>query len=102
MRFLLDPIGFATLQITVDAFANPAYHQVASEIAQLHRAAVQGVLDRAREREELSVGERADELVDSAIECLYGAVVMQILVRRSEERRVGKECVSTCRSRGSP
>src|SRR3546814_11050233 len=26
----------------------------------------------------------------------------QALVRRSEERRVGKECVSTCRSRGSP
>src|SRR3546814_4731871 len=24
------------------------------------------------------------------------------LIRRSEERRVGKECVSTCRSRGSP
>src|SRR3546814_19369046 len=24
------------------------------------------------------------------------------LVNRSEERRVGKECVSTCRSRGSP
>src|SRR3546814_12149091 len=24
------------------------------------------------------------------------------IVRRSEERRVGKECVSTCRSRGSP
>src|SRR3546814_20877073 len=24
------------------------------------------------------------------------------LMRRSEERRVGKECVSTCRSRGSP
>src|SRR3546814_12854077 len=23
-------------------------------------------------------------------------------IRRSEERRVGKECVSTCRSRGSP
>src|SRR3546814_17430492 len=23
-------------------------------------------------------------------------------MRRSEERRVGKECVSTCRSRGSP
>src|SRR3546814_13215368 len=26
----------------------------------------------------------------------------QVLVVRSEERRVGKECVSTCRSRGSP
>src|SRR3546814_16742623 len=24
------------------------------------------------------------------------------IARRSEERRVGKECVSTCRSRGSP
>src|SRR3546814_14765439 len=24
------------------------------------------------------------------------------ITRRSEERRVGKECVSTCRSRGSP
>src|SRR3546814_16692805 len=26
----------------------------------------------------------------------------QIVNKRSEERRVGKECVSTCRSRGSP
>src|SRR3546814_15003305 len=26
----------------------------------------------------------------------------QIVYRRSEERRVGKECVSTCRSRWSP
>src|SRR3546814_12053514 len=26
----------------------------------------------------------------------------QVLDRRSEERRVGKECVSTCRSRWSP
>src|SRR3546814_18885500 len=25
-----------------------------------------------------------------------------VATRRSEERRVGKECVSTCRSRGSP
>src|SRR3546814_3043385 len=30
----------------------------------------------------------------------YGAVVL--LAARSEERRVGKECVSTCRSRWSP
>src|SRR3546814_2589747 len=28
--------------------------------------------------------------------------LMLRLVRRSEERRVGKECVSTCRSRWSP
>src|SRR3546814_21055164 len=29
-------------------------------------------------------------------------VTLQILAERSEERRVGKECVSTCRSRWSP
>src|SRR3546814_11554866 len=32
---------------------------------------------------------------------LFGAVAGQAVVR-SEERRVGKECVSTCRSRWSP
>src|SRR3546814_5515123 len=30
------------------------------------------------------------------------ARTLQIAARRSEERRVGKECVSTCRSRWSP
>src|SRR3546814_9916271 len=29
-------------------------------------------------------------------------VIAQIIGERSEERRVGKECVSTCRSRWSP
>src|SRR3546814_15503290 len=32
----------------------------------------------------------------------FGALVARIQRRRSEERRVGKECVSTCRSRWSP
>src|SRR3546814_4321924 len=27
---------------------------------------------------------------------------LRVFIERSEERRVGKECVSTCRSRGSP
>src|SRR3546814_11276914 len=31
-----------------------------------------------------------------------GAVVREQRLVRSEERRGGKECVSTCRSRGSP
>src|SRR3546814_20758803 len=30
------------------------------------------------------------------------AVMLSLLIFRSEERRVGKECVSTCRSRWSP
>src|SRR3546814_13102795 len=33
---------------------------------------------------------------------LLGFGVAQIVYGRSEERRVGKECVSTCRSRWSP
>src|SRR3546814_1206990 len=37
-------------------------------------------------------GDRRFDLVQEATE----------LLRRSEERRVGKECVSTCRSRWSP
>src|SRR3546814_13223204 len=32
----------------------------------------------------------------------YVLAVLTIAQGRSEERRVGKECVSTCRSRGSP
>src|SRR3546814_12170558 len=32
----------------------------------------------------------------------YFAIVIEESTRRSEERRVGKECVSTCRSRWSP
>src|SRR3546814_17722882 len=35
----------------------------------------------------------------SAKECDYNP---RLLAERSEERRVGKECVSTCRSRWSP
>src|SRR3546814_9371455 len=31
----------------------------------------------------------------------YEAVIGEVLAKRSEERRVGKECVSTCRTRWS-
>src|SRR3546814_12164503 len=33
---------------------------------------------------------------------LLGAALMGLVFLRSEERRVGKECGRTCRSRGSP
>src|SRR3546814_2109149 len=41
-------------------------------------------------------------LVPALIEALRKEGAGDILVVRSEERRVGKECVSTCRSRWSP
>src|SRR3546814_19437028 len=40
---------------------------------------------------------RAGQLLYAAITCFVGTSLA-----RSEERRVGKECVSTCRSRWSP
>src|SRR3546814_17011074 len=45
------------------------------------------------------VAEQAEEIV---IGLEYGTVESELDHRRSEERRVGKECVSTCRSRWSP
>src|SRR3546814_15915262 len=49
-------------------------------------------------------GDRADPRDIAAIEAgdLVAGLVRGAGVVRSEERRVGKECVSTCRSRGSP
>src|SRR3546814_4524383 len=35
-------------------------------------------------------------------ECLFFLADLHAITVRSEERRVGKECVSTCRSRWSP
>src|SRR3546814_20580208 len=43
-----------------------------------------------------ALGERAPAIRDAAVSAIAGAR------RRSEERRVGKECVSPCRSRLSP
>src|SRR3546814_12533609 len=40
------------------------------------------------------------EALPAVFRCLD--TVTGFLEKRSEERRVGKECVSTCRSRGSP
>src|SRR3546814_11622726 len=55
------------------------------------------------------VGRAGDEAVDTPVRLAVGGVVVGRLVEelapvaaRSEERRVGKECVSTCRSRWSP
>src|SRR3546814_18550093 len=41
-------------------------------------------------------------VTDQANASLVALATINFLVDRSEERRVGKECVSTCRSRWSP
>src|SRR3546814_17212741 len=46
-------------------------------------------------------GQLLAQIADTCLQC-HGALVRSIESGRSEERRVGKECVSTCRSRWSP
>src|SRR3546814_12090701 len=51
---------------------------------------------------EADIDIRHDEDVDDAAALKSRAPVVTIMGHRSEERRVGKECVSTCRSRWRP
>src|SRR3546814_5983772 len=44
----------------------------------------------------------AEEIANRKLDLLDFLAFWQSLFGRSEERRVGKECVSTCRSRWSP
>src|SRR3546814_11237673 len=83
----------------------------------LERVAAAGTGSLAALRLEQIAGFRA--LVDGSADHLSGltapdpatvrieltspmSILPQLLASRSEERRVGKECVSTCRSRWSP
>src|SRR3546814_1581284 len=54
-------------------------------------------------RREMPASEQQPERIEQSTAPDPGAVTGAALaIERSEERRVGKECVSTCRSRGSP
>src|SRR3546814_18295294 len=78
----------------------------------LPKARNDSALDRARRRvSESSCGlcgiENIEEVLRPLPRVAAGiatdrAAVARALAARSEERRVGKECVSTCRSRWSP
>src|SRR3546814_3433693 len=64
-----------------------------TDVAELRRLAVFGETETARlEEVQRQIKDLQSKSVAEAIKQL----------ERSEERRVGKECVSTCRSRGSP
>src|SRR3546814_15216253 len=62
----------------------------------MERALDQRLLDPAMRGEPVALS--LDTRVQAAMESELGAAVS----KRSEERRVGTECVSTCRSRWSP
>src|SRR3546814_12488613 len=76
-----DPVGIDLPSLGTEL--EPALHTAESQAPQPHR-----------EREEGQKGEPSAATGNDQTEGGDG--------RRSEERRVGKECVSTCRSRWSP
>src|SRR3546814_15895359 len=66
-----------------------------------------GVLNRAHaaaygKRHETHLCGAPDYIEDGPTRLMTGGNVKEAQLVRSEERRVGKECVSTCRSRWSP
>src|SRR3546814_10098326 len=59
--------------------------------------------DSFREKEEAALIALNERLRDDYVaDCARGVMRWNQIIKRSEERRVGKECVSTCRSRWSP
>src|SRR3546814_13370041 len=68
-----------------------------------HVAPVMGAMDGAgAQRASLQVAELDENEQVPVVGAAELAIVDRAPMVRSEERRVGKECVSTCRSRGSP
>src|SRR3546814_14257154 len=69
----------------------PAYRKAGFTVA--------GLYDHDRARAEALASEWG---IDTVFDTLEQAAAADAAFDRSEERRVGKECVSTCRSRWSP
>ncbi|EIV91413.1 TetR/AcrR family transcriptional regulator [Frankia sp. QA3] len=93
LRFLRDPVGFATLRLTVEAVASRATREVTTGVADRHRRAAGVVLARAAERgEPVNPGTQA-----RVIECLYGAITMKALAHGLEtDTASDAEIVAAC------
>lgn len=91
LRHYLDPLGWATLRMAVDAAGSPTPPpRFAEQVTNQHRLAAQGILRRAIERGEASAG-----LGESLMtEALYGTVTMLALTLPSERRTMDDEQVA--------
>src|SRR3546814_16972884 len=105
-----EPSGIRVIARTVITVGEdrPAGQDVHRAMAELVGALLQakhpydrGVGDGAQRQDNLQVGHRRHfELQEGTAGT--DLRTRRLVLRRSEERRVGKECVSTCRSRWSP
>src|SRR3546814_18643013 len=96
-----DPFGGSRTFVVVFAEAafGPAQHRPYSRDQQTVGKGFGDVIVRAHRK-----AERFVQLIVFGCEEYHrdGRFLAQATQQRSEERRVGKECVSTCRSRWSP
>lgn len=90
-RYLLDPVGWATLRISVDAAGSPEpLGRFTDAVTELHHRGASVIFARAAAR-----GDLAPEVPQQAlVDCLYGAVLMQTLGLSGERRRLSDEDVA--------
>jgi AcrR family transcriptional regulator len=87
-RFFLDPVGWASLRISVDAAGSPSSLGRFSEaLSRQHWHAAAAIVQRAIERREAPADVPAQTLVD----CLYGAVTMQALRLSGDDRKLSED-----------
>src|SRR3546814_8343607 len=111
LRVELDELKSVKRPAVINAIAEARAHGDRKENAEYHAAREQqGFIEgRIKQLEgELSHAQVIDiTALDAGTRIVFGATVLLADAdsgeeKRSEERRVGKEGVSTCRSRGSP
>src|SRR3546814_14419522 len=88
-------LGGATAAMLAGLGAKVTIFDLNEEVGEAHAAVIGGLFARVDVADEESVSAGLD-----AAGSAYG--ITRLLVNRSEERRVGKEWFSTCRSRWSP
>src|SRR3546814_17546527 len=92
--------GAAVVRMLEQYLGEEAFREGIRRYMKAHRYANTETTDLWDAIEE-ATGEPVRRIMDSWI-FQGGHPLVRVDLRRSEERRVGKACVSTCRSRGSP
>src|SRR3546814_19079310 len=93
LELYLNKVYFGGGSYGIDAASNSFFGHSATEMSLSEAAVVAGLV---------KAPSRYSPTADAQAALGRAGVVLDVMVDRSEERRVGKECVSTCRYRWSP
>ena len=87
-RFFLDPVGWASLRISVDAAGSPSpLGRFSEAVTGQHWQAAATIVQRAIERRQAP----ADVPGQTLVECLYGAITMQALSLSGDDRSLNDD-----------